>query len=283
MEILATVPPARPFTSLQQRPSYRIDSIDLLRGLIMIIMALDHTRDFFHYNGLNEDATNMQTTTPILFFTRWITHFCAPTFVFLAGSSAWFQSLRKTKSELSSFLIKRGLWLVLVEIFILNFAFSFDPSYGLVALQTIWSIAVSMIILGLVIWLPFPVILTIGLVIVLGHNSLDFYEKSHPQDNGVGYELLHQQGFHHLWANHNLLILYPFLPWTGLMIMGYCFGKIFTSYEEEKRRKILTWLGLGVIAFFIIVRMTNAYGDPDPWSRQRNGVYTVMSFLNTHK
>src|SRR5215213_3802460 len=162
--------------TIQKRATYRIDSIDLLRGLIMIIMALDHTRDFFHKDAWTDDPLNMATTTPILFFTRWITHFCAPVFVFLAGTSAWFQSLRKSKKELSLFLIKRGFWLIMIEITLVNFAFSFDLNFGVIGLQTIWAIGISMVILGLAIWLPFAAIVTIGSLIVLGHNALDFYE-----------------------------------------------------------------------------------------------------------
>src|SRR6266481_5653295 len=163
--LTAPVPPLHPVTPL--RTSYRIDSIDLLRGLIMIIMALDHTRDFFHKTSWTDDPLNLATTTPVLFLTRWITHFCAPVFVFLSGASAWFQSLKKSKTQLSLFLIKRGLWLIFIEIVVMNFAFFFNPNYPLVAFQTIWSIGISMIVLGLMIWLPFTVTLIIGSVILL--------------------------------------------------------------------------------------------------------------------
>ena len=151
----------------------RINSIDLLRGLIMIIMALDHTRDYFHTTAWTDDPLNLQTTTPTLFFTRWITHVCAPNFVFLAGTSAWFQSLRKSKKELSIFLIKRGVWLIFVDLFIFNFAFSFDPTYTTFAVQTLWAIGIGMFFLGLAVWLPFTVIFAIGIIIVFGHNLLD--------------------------------------------------------------------------------------------------------------
>ena len=261
----------------------RIQSIDLLRGLVMIIMALDHTRDFFHVQAWTGDPTNMETTSPALFLTRWITHFCAPVFVFLAGTSIWLQSQRKTKTELSAFLIKRGLWLIFIEVIVMNFAFSFDIHFALIALQTIWSIAISMIILGLLIWLPFQVILVTGLVIVLGHNSLDFYEKGLTSPPGVWYDLVHHPGFFHLWGIHNLLILYPFLSWTGLMMLGYCFGKIVANADESQRKKTIIAMGTILIVFFIALRASNLYGDPDPWSTQKNGVFTVLSFLNTHK
>jgi uncharacterized membrane protein len=274
----------QPLTALPgTRSVYRIESIDLLRGLVMIIMALDHSRDFFHKEAFTDDPLNLATTTPFLYFTRWITHFCAPVFVFLAGTSGFFQSLRKSKKELSLFLIKRGLWLVFVEIVIMNFAFSFDIHFTLIALQTIWSIAISMIVLGIMIWLPFPIILATGLIIVLGHNSLDYYEAGLKGSPGWQYSLLHQPGFYKLWDGHNLLILYPFLPWVGLMLMGYCFGKLFISLEGKDRKKMLIGLGAGLIVFFAILRYFNGYGDPLVWKEQRNSLYTFLSFMNVQK
>lgn len=287
MQIIRTTPSTvlvRASIPLEKR-SYRIESIDLLRGLVMIIMALDHTRDFFHQPAMIDDPLNFATTTPILFFTRWITHFCAPIFVFLAGTSAFFQSSRKSKPELSRFLITRGLWLVLIEIVVINFAFTFDPNYTVIGLQTIWSIGISMIILGFAIRMPFPAILATGLIIVLGHNALDFYEKQFPPNHtyNMAYSFLHHQGVYTLTRGHSLLIFYPFLPWTGLMMLGYCFGKLFTRYERAERRKVLTRLGIGIILFFIALRATNVYGDALHWSTQKNAVFTLMSFVDTVK
>lgn len=272
----------QPYQAIEKK-SYRIDSIDLLRGLVMIIMALDHTRDFFHIAAFTDDPMNLATTTPALYFTRWITHLCAPVFVFLSGTSAYFQSLRKSKKELSLFLIKRGLWLILIEITIVNFSFSFDINFHLIALQTIWSIGISMVILGVIIWLPFTAILITGTVIVLGHNALDFYEKGMTDSPGILYDLLHRPGFHPLWEGHSLLILYPFLSWAGLMMTGYCFGRLFLKFEGTKRKKMLLWLGLGVLMFFIIIRAINVYGDPLHWSSQKTGLYTFFSFMNVQK
>lgn len=286
MERVSTATPIHIHVSSQPLvKSYRFASIDLLRGLVMIIMALDHTRDFFHQPAMIEDPLNMTTTTPVLFFTRWITHFCAPVFVFLAGTSTFFQKGRKTTAELSRFLITRGFWLVLIEIIVINFAVTFDPGYKMIGLQTIWAIGISMIALGLAIRMPFVAILTTGLLIVFGHNALDFYESQFPPNHQypVFYSLLHRPGFYSLDANHTLLILYPFLPWTGLMMLGYCFGKLFTRFEGVQRRKILTWLGAGIILFFILLRVTNLYGDAQQWSAQKNGTFTLLSFLNTVK
>lgn len=265
------------------KTSYRIDSIDLLRGLVMVIMALDHTRDFFHAEAWTDDPLNLATTTPFLYFTRWITHFCAPVFVFLAGSSAWFQSQRKSKKDLSGFLISRGLWLVFIEVFVITFAFSFDVHYSTIGLQTIWSIGISMIVLGLVIWLPFASIFALGSIIVLGHNSLDYYEASMKSSPGWWYDMLHSGGIHKLWGNHTLFFFYPFLSWSGLMMLGYCFGKLFTSYQGLQRKKILIWLGIGAILFFIALRSINEYGNPGHWSAQKNTLYTFLSFMDVHK
>ena len=281
MTAVAMSQPA-PYEAIKER-SYRFDAIDLLRGLVMIIMALDHTRDYFHKTAWTDDPLNLATTTPYLYFTRWITHFCAPVFVFLAGTSAFFQSGRKSTKELSLFLIKRGLWLIFVEIIIMNFAFTFDIHFEVIALQTIWAIGISMIILGLMIWLPFTAILIIGSVIVLGHNALDFLEKGRTASPGWWYDLIHHFGLYPLWANHNLMILYPFLSWAGLMMLGYCFGKLYTKFEGRARKKMLIGLGLGLLVLFAIVRATNLYGDPDPWSNQKNSLYSFFSFMKVHK
>ncbi|MEO8146272.1 MAG: heparan-alpha-glucosaminide N-acetyltransferase domain-containing protein [Bacteroidia bacterium] len=266
--------------------SNRIESIDLLRGLVMIIMALDHSRDFFHHDAFAHDPLDVNTTTVYLFFTRWITHFCAPVFVFLAGTSAYLQSLRKTKKELSVFLIKRGLWLMILEVLLVNLIVTFDTNYELIALQTIWAIGTSMVILGLMINLPYKMIFTIGLLIVLGHNSLDFIEGKHTEPFGFWWDLLHRGNFavHNVYGNHSLLMIYAFVPWSGLMMLGYCFGKIYQpSINFIQRRKTLLWIGSSIIIFFIVLRASNIYGDPHQWSVQRNALFTLLSFINAHK
>ena len=260
----------------------RISSVDLLRGAVMIIMALDHTRDFFHYDAQLNNPLNLTTTTPILFFTRWITHFCAPVFVFLSGTSAYLQSARKSKKELSFFLIKRGLWLILAELTIINFIFSFDIHFSVIALEVIWAIGISMVILGIMVWLPFEIILAIGLLIILGHNALDFYERG-KTTFGAGYDMLHRVGFHPLWGKHNLFIFYPFLPWAGLMMLGYCLGKVLRNDNEGYRKKFLVITGLSTILLFIVLRYINVYGDPFPWTKQPTVFRTFLSFINSNK
>ncbi len=261
----------------------RIQSIDLLRGIIMIIMALDHSRDFFHRLANLDDPLNLATTTPFLFFTRWITHFCAPIFLFLSGVSAWLQSGRKTKKELSRFLITRGLWLILVDLFVITLGTSGDIFFHYFIIQTLWAIGISMAILGLMIWLPFNVILISGIVIVAGHNLIDFAEATHEGAYPLWWKLMHKQGDYDLWNGRKLFIFYPFLSWTGLMLLGYCCGKIFTVYEGTRRNKVLVRLGSALLVFFILLRFTNLYGDPLHWSTQKNFLYTVLSFINVQK
>lgn len=263
--------------------SKRIESIDLLRGLVMIIMALDHTRDFFHKEAFTGDPLDLATTTPFLYFTRWITHFCAPIFVFLSGLSAWLQSQRKTKKELSRFLITRGLWLILIEITLITFGITGDIHFGLIVLQTIWSIGISMIILGIVIWLPFPAILTIGLLIVLGHNTIDFAEAARQGKVPVWWNFLHLPTVVPLWKNHMLGIFYPFLSWAGLMMLGYCCGKLFTAVEPQRRNKLLFGIGIGAFALFVVLRFIDKYGDPGHWVKQKNAVYTFLDFMDVQK
>jgi len=273
---------------------FRVQSIDILRGIVMVIMALDHTRDFF-FKAVVEgggasvalDPTNLATTTPALFFTRWITHFCAPVFVFLAGTAAYLMRQKKSKSELSSFLIKRGFWLVLVEIFIITLGWTFNPLYNVIILQVIWAIGISMILLGLLIRLPFTLIFSIGFIIVFGHNLLDYPSVNSGLKGGFFSDLVYFTNFsvHNIDSNHLIIIVYAFLPWTGVMILGYCFGKLYENkIDPARRKKILLGLGTGLIILFIVLRFINGYGDPVPWSSQpRGALFTFLSFLNVNK
>ena len=264
----------------------RIESIDILRGIIMLIMAIDHVRDYFHIHANTDDPLNLATTSPALFFTRWITHFCAPVFVFLSGTSIYLQSLRKTKKELSTFLIKRGLWLIVAEIVIVTLGITFNPFYNFILLQVIWAIGISMIILGLLVHAPFKLILLLGVVIVVGHNLLDIPEAVNNFKAGFWWDLLHH-GFFAVYpfaANHVVAIMYPFVPWLGLMLLGYCSGIFFSQqYEASQRQQIFMVLGFGVIVLFVVVRFINVYGDPFPWSKQDNALHTFFSFIKVHK
>lgn len=266
--------------------SNRILSIDILRGIVMVIMALDHVRDYFHMYAWTDDPMNLETTTPALYFTRYITHFCAPTFVFLSGVSIYLQSLRKSKQELSIFLIKRGLWLIFVELVIVSFAWSFNPAFERFPLAVIWAIGVSMFILGFLIRLPYKVILGLGLLIVFGHNLLDFPEAASGFNGGFWLDLLHSSKWtsYQFIGNSNLIIAYPFLPWLGLMMVGYCAGLLFSpQFDPARRKKLLTQIGIGLLVIFVILRGVNIYGDPVKWSQQKDGLYTFFSFMNIHK
>ena len=202
----------------------RIESIDILRGIVMVIMALDHARDYFHVGANLDDPLNLATTTPFLYFTRWITHFCAPVFVFLSGTSVYLQSLRKTKKELGIFLIKRGLWLIFAEWVIVAFGWTFNPHFTITPFQVIWAIGISMVILGLLVLirLPYRVLFLLGLVIVLGHNLLDIPESAPGFKAGFWWDLFHHGVFalYQAVPNHYIMMVYPFGAWTGLMILG---------------------------------------------------------------
>ncbi|MBE7171460.1 MAG: DUF1624 domain-containing protein [Williamsia sp.] len=264
----------------------RIGSIDILRGAVMLIMAIDHVRDYFHITAFTDDPTNLATTTPGLFFTRWITHFCAPIFVFLSGVSAFLASQRKTLHQGSAFLLKRGVWLLIVEVLIISLALTFNPLYNFLVFQVIWAIGWSMIILALLIHTNLRVITTVGFILVIGHNVLDFVHL--PQQGAAS--ILWSLAFTSpgrvipFDANHFVLDAYAVLPWTGIMLLGYSFGSIYKKeHDTEKRKKKILLLGMGVIGLFFLLRFINFYGDPRPWSVQKRDLYTGLSFLNVTK
>ncbi|MES2268435.1 MAG: heparan-alpha-glucosaminide N-acetyltransferase domain-containing protein [Bacteroidota bacterium] len=264
----------------------RIQSIDILRGVIMLIMAIDHVREYFHTGAITSDPTNLATTTPLLFFTRWITHFCAPTFVFLSGLSAYLAGTRRTKSELSGFLIKRGLWLIFVELAIISLALTLDPLYHGFALQVIWAIGISMMLLGLLARLPPRLIGTLGILIIVGHGLLANIKLT-PDSTG---DVLMKMFFTSRGAvvfldkTHLVFVLYAIIPWTGVMFLGYAFGSLYQEkFAPPKRKLILTYSSVLMLLAFVGLRLINAYGDPSPWSVNKTGVYTFISFLNVSK
>ncbi|MCC7502963.1 MAG: DUF1624 domain-containing protein [Flavobacteriales bacterium] len=261
----------------------RIYSLDLLRGLVMVIMALDHTRDFFHFDAFLHDPLDGATTTPILYFTRWITHFCAPVFVFLAGISIFLQHLRKPTAELSAFLLKRGLWLLVVEFVLITFAWTFSWSFPVLIMGVIAAIGFGMVGMAAVIRLPFKMILALGLVIVLGHNILDSVPSTH---QGFTWDLLRNGNFafHPIGAGHQLAIVYPILPWLGLMMLGYCAGKLYApDFNGAQRKRTLLAGGAGLVLLFLLLRTLNVYGDPDPRVSHTDLSRTIMSFLDVQK
>jgi uncharacterized membrane protein len=262
--------------------SKRIHSIDLLRGTVMIIMALDHVRDYFHSAAFQFDPTDLSQTTPIIFFTRWITHFCAPIFAFLAGASAYLNGTKKTRKELSFFLFTRGLWLVLAEI-ILTFGWTFNPAFPALILQVIWALGFSMMVLSVMIFLPIRLILITGFILIAGHNLLDNIHATGNTPSDFLIAALHEQHFFHEHP-FSVMLGYPVLPWIGIMLTGYAFGQLYVpTYDAGKRKKWLTYMGAGAIALFIVVRLINVYGDHSHWSVQKTPVYTLLSFLNVTK
>ncbi|MFD0763748.1 DUF1624 domain-containing protein [Mucilaginibacter lutimaris] len=264
----------------------RIQSIDILRGIIMLIMALDHVREYFHISAITSDPTNLATTTPLLFFTRWVTHYCAPTFVFLSGLSAYLAGTRRTKSELSGFLIKRGLWLIFVELAVISLALTLDPLYHGFALQVIWAIGVSMVLLGLLVRLPLRLIGALGILIIVGHNLLDNISlaPNSPGDVLMKLFLTSRGALVFLDKTHIVFILYAVLPWAGVMFLGYAFGSIYQlKFTPPKRKTMLTYCSTLMFIAFVVLRLINVYGDQSPWAVNNSNVYTVMSFLNVSK
>lgn len=246
-------------------------------------MAIDHIRDVFQYG--TPDPTDLATTTPMLFFTRWLTHFCAPNFVFLSGISAFLAGQRRTKKELSVFLIQRGAWLVFIELVVINSAFELNLYFHVLVLQVIWAIGVSMILLGLLIWLPVRVIAVIGALIFLGHDIFDF---SHSPGVLIKF-LFTSSGFgpdsvFHFDKSHYILDAYAILPWTGVMLLGYVFGQLFQKgFDAVHRQRIILWVSFTLAFVFVVLRYSNLYGDPAPWSHQKTFALSIISFFNVTK
>ncbi len=259
----------------------RIESIDILKGLVMIIMALDHTRDYFHADAFFYDPTDPDKTSLLVYFTRWITHFCAPVFCFLAGISAFLVGKKKNKQELSAFLFKRGIWLVFIELTVINFAWYFDIYFRTPSLQVIWSLGISMIFLAILIHLPRMLILIFSCVLIFGHNLFD---KVHYEGNLL-WQILHDGGLLNFPAyNMRGYLAYPIIPWIAVMSLGYCFGELYEqSYDGKKRKKLLNIIGLASMILFVILNGTNFYGDPEGWKHYDTTLKTVMSFFNPEK
>ena len=259
------------------RAAVRLQSIDVLRGLVIVLMALDHVRDYFMgIGGVN--PLDVAHTNGLLFATRWVTHLCAPTFVLLAGVSAYLSSKRCTKGELAKMLVTRGLWLIFLEWTVVTFAwtFNFDYPIGLI-MQVIWVIGVSMIVLAALIRLPVWAVGLIGFAICYLHNLLDGVSPAQFGSWAPMWKVLHVQG-----ATPFGYVHYPLIPWIGVMAVGYVLGTMYDLGTADRRR-VLTALGIAAIATFVLLRATNFYGDPKPWSPQPDLARTVMSFMNVTK
>ena len=262
--------------------SRRIDSIDLLRGLVIVLMGLDHVRDYFSPYPFQPE--NLEQASAALFLTRWGTHLCAPVFLLLAGVGAFLWQFKgRSREELSRFLAVRGLWLVLLELTVVNLSWLHFIYGRYVFIQVLWAIGASMLFLAAILRLPRGAIAAIGLVMVAGHNLLDGIQASDLGDWGLLWAVLHQQFWQPLGESFGLVVVYPLVPWLGVMALGYSLGPVFLEAREERRRK-LTWIGLGATAIFVVLRLANVYGDPNPWEvSERGALYTLLSFLNTTK
>ncbi|MGB3507852.1 MAG: heparan-alpha-glucosaminide N-acetyltransferase domain-containing protein [Microcoleaceae cyanobacterium] len=259
----------------------RIISIDLLRGLVMVLMTLDHVRIFFSNTNFNPlDLT--QSNIP-LFLTRWVTHICAPTFIFLAGISAYLSLKRgKTKQQLARFLLIRGLWFIFLDLTIVRFSWRFDLSSIFSAAGVLWAIGWSMIFLAVIIYLPTHTIAAIGILLIVGHNLFDSVQAAQLGNIGWIWTILHERKMIEPISGFRLFILYPLIPWIGVMAVGYAFGTLF-EIDKYRRLQLLRKIGLSMIVAFIIIRAINVYGDPNPWSIQSNFFDTLLSFINCHK
>ena len=261
----------------------RMSSIDLLRGLVMIVMTLDHVRDFIHQGAMSGSPTDLSTTTPLLFATRWITHVCAPAFALTAGIGAylWWQKSR-SRARLSKFLVTRGLWLMLLEVVAMRFAYYFSFSAAHVTpLLVLWSLGLSMVALGALIWLPRMILGSLAVATIFLHPLLAGIRAEDFGPAAGLWNILYQVGTFEV-GGLTFLTPYPLIPWLAVMALGFALGPLFLLPTEERRR-LLMRIGLGALACFLVLRLTNFYGDPVPWSAQPPPIFTALSFLNVTK
>lgn len=276
---------AAPAIAVKPGPAPRIQSVDALRGAIMILMAIDHIRDYIARSAMQFLPTDLSRTTPAIFFTRWITHFCAPVFMLTAGLGAFFWMTRghRSRPELSRFLVTRGVWLILLEVTVMRVIMFLQFSYRreIVILFILWAIGCSMIALAALIYLPLRVLAALSVAIIALHNLLDPIPARRFGHFAWLWNILHQQGIFTV-AGINFVVAYPVLPWIGVVALGYCLGQVF-SWNSDRRRRFLIVAGLSLSALFVLVRAINIYGDPLRWTHQRSALFTVLSFLNTTK
>lgn len=272
-------------TSPRPTTSSRILSVDALRGAIMMLMAIDHIRDYVAQSAMQFLPTDLSRTTAAIFFTRWITHFCAPVFFLTAGIGAflWRQRGKHSKPELSRFLITRGLWLIFLEITVLRVIMFSQVNYrgSMVILLILWAIGASMIALAGLIYLPVRVLAVVSIAIIALHNLLDGITAAQFGKAAWIWTILHQAGFIRI-AGINFRTAYVVLPWIGVMAGGYCLGTVFT-WDAARRQRFLLRLGTAMTLAFVVIRAINLYGNPFPWRHQASTLFTVLSFLNTTK
>ncbi len=261
----------------------RVYSIDVLRGLVMVIMALDHVRDLLHTTAIAQQPTDLNTTTPVLFFTRWITHLCAPTFVFLSGTSA-FLSMKRTNDLSASrrFLLTRGLWLMVLEFTLVGFGVWFDVRFTVLFFNVFATIGIGFMVLALLLKCSPKTIGIIGLCILFLHNLAPLV----PGDESALFKKVLMPLFapaSYSLGNDRLFIIgYPPIPWLGIMLVGFACARFF-EWEIKKQQSLFLKLGVAAIGLFTLLRFINIYGDPAPWSQQKSGLFTFLSFINVTK
>lgn len=261
----------------------RIKSIDIIRGFIMIIMALDHVRDLMHTNSITQSPTDLTTATPELFFTRWITHLCAPIFVFLAGTSAYISLKRNSDvAAAKSHLLKRGLWLILLEFTIVNLGMFFDLGFHLILFEVIAAIGVGFIFLGLLLKLPSRYLGYTGLAIILLHNLFPLIPFGAQSTLHAILNPLFNTTAIPLFAGKVFVVGYPPIPWLGIMFVGFASGHFF-ELSPDKRNKLFVQVGVAVIGLFVSIRFINVYGDASQWTSHKTGLFTFLSFMNVTK
>lgn len=261
----------------------RINSIDITRGFVMVIMALDHVRDFMHTTAMSQSPTDLQTTTTLLFMTRWVTHLCAPTFVFLSGVSAYISFRRNNNfRESRKFLLKRGIWLVILEFTFINFALWFDLHFRFMIMEVIAAIGLSFIVLSFLLKLPSRTIGIIGVVLIFGHDLLQLVPVPSNPALVVPTAVLFRPSLLQISHGLSAYTAYPLIPWLGIMLAGFACGEFF-EIAAEKRTKIFLRFGIASLSLFAILRFINTYGDPSKWVIQKTSLFTFLSFINTTK
>ncbi|MEI1756456.1 heparan-alpha-glucosaminide N-acetyltransferase domain-containing protein [Acinetobacter baumannii] len=260
----------------------RLQSIDALRGLVIIIMLLDHVRETFYLHKQVTDPMDVTVTEPALFGSRLLAHICAPVFVLLTGISAFlFQSKKQDLQQTRAFLLKRGLFLIVLELTLVNFAWTATFPPEVIYLQVIWAIGISMVVLACCVSLPLPVLAGVALMIIFGHNLLDSVHFSQGILQNIWF-VLHERGWIEI-AGIKLRTSYPVLPWIGVILLGYVLGQFFSSkYSAKRRSRALLSLGLVSIGLFVLLRFINVYGD-QPWQHFESLQLSLMSFFNLTK
>ena len=276
--------------AIADQRGYRLTSIDMLRGLVIVIMALDHTRDFFHAGAAIDPLGDPNVPLPLA-LTRWITHFCAPVFVLLAGTSAGLMVARKSAADLARFLFTRGAWLICIEIVAISTFITFSPGgleqlggRTLAFMQVIWAIGASMVLLAALQFLGRKACLLLGALIVLGHNALDGHWPASPDMTGTAlpwWALLHTP-MSKVYGPFHFMFVYPLLPWLGVMLLGFGSSALFEREPAARNRALLGW-GLGITAGYLALRFIDGYGEPNHWEKQAHAAGTLIDFLNATK